>query len=276
MVARCAGDGAFGPVLVSDNNHAGQCYSFDFTLLFEESIFSIAPCALALPIFALRVLQLRKEHVPWMVSPQRIWRSVTYIAIASIQLALVALWGTGRGVLTRTTLASAILAFLSTLAVLVLSNYNLYRSIRPSATVQAFLLATILLDLPRVRTQWLLDDNTLVARLFTVTFALRVVAVVLESFNAYRDDAIPQQKRRELGLDPESNTVPPEMRQGIIGLTFFSWLNPLFWKGYRKNLTMDDLYAIDPKLEGDVLHARLLKSWNSGMTSSLIKTLYRD
>lgn len=52
---RCPGDNTFGPTL---GPRVGGCYDFDFTLVFEESIFSIAPCALVIPaaIFRLRTL----------------------------------------------------------------------------------------------------------------------------------------------------------------------------------------------------------------------------
>lgn len=55
---RCPDDNAFGPVL-----ETGSCYSFDFTLLFEESFFSIAPCAIVLPLTAARLRQLWSRPV---------------------------------------------------------------------------------------------------------------------------------------------------------------------------------------------------------------------
>ena len=50
---RCAGDDTFGPVL-----ETGLCYSFDFTLVFEECIFAVVPCALFLLLAAARIWKL--------------------------------------------------------------------------------------------------------------------------------------------------------------------------------------------------------------------------
>jgi ATP-binding cassette, subfamily C (CFTR/MRP), member 1 len=122
--------------------------------------------------------------------------------------------------------------------------------------LQFFFFITILLDLPRVRTQWLLDDNTIVAAVFTITFVLRVPLLFIESAQKWRYATTPGEE------------IPPEERQGIFGRTFFWWLNPLFKEGYSKNLTMDDLYAIDDEIKGSVLYERLRKSWNSGRYAS--------
>ena len=180
------------------------------------------------------------------------WLQVTYVSQAALQLTLAVLWGTGRGVVTRTTLAGAVLALVSTVCLLVLSFFEHGRSIRPSAILQLFYFMTILVDLPRIRTQWLLDGNTIAAALVTVIFVLRLPLLWLESVQKWHHSNIPAEK------------IPPEERQGIFGRTFFWWLNPLFLEGYHRDLTMDDLFAIDDGLKGTILYNRLLKSWNGG------------
>lgn len=162
------------------------------------------------------------------------------------------LQGTGHGVLTRTTLAASILALLSTLALLVLSDFEHRRTTRPSAIIQVFWLFTLMLDLPRLRTMWLLGDESLVASLFTVTYGLRVVLMLVESI----------QKWKHATVSPES--IPPEERQGVFGRLFFWWLMPMFMEGYRRDLSMDDLFAIDDDLKGTILYSRLQSSWKTG------------
>lgn len=72
---RCPGDDTFGPVL-----EPGRCYSFDFTLVFEESIFAIVPCAVVLPLTAARLWQLwnrpvtvYRAHKKWETTPAANW-----------------------------------------------------------------------------------------------------------------------------------------------------------------------------------------------------------
>lgn len=170
---------------------------------------------------------------------------------AVFQLCLVALLGTGRGVLVQTTLAAAILALVSTLSLLVLADFEHRRSIQPSVVTQLFFFSTIVLDVPRIRTAWLLDDNYLAAVVFTVTFALRFPLLWLESEQKWKRTSSPE-------------SIPVENRQGVFGQTFFTWLNPLFLQGYQRDLTMDDLFTVDAGLKGETLHARLLEHWNRG------------
>jgi len=146
------------------------------------------------------------------------------------------------------------LLLLSTLSLLVLSHYEHCRTIRPSATIQLFLLCTLLLELPRLRTTWLLgeDGQDMVHCLFTATFILWIVLLQLESF----------QKWTHTTVSPE--LIPPEERQGIFGRTFFWWLMPMFFTGYSRTLFMDDLFAIDDDLKGTRLYERISKSWKSG------------
>ncbi|KAK3353395.1 ABC transporter [Lasiosphaeria hispida] len=247
MVNRCAGDDTFGPVL--GRGFITPCYEFDFTLVFEDSIFSIAPCAIVLPLVAFRLHQIwrRPVVVSWPLIRTSKW--VAYGIQSAFQFALVLLWGTKHGVTTATTLASGILALLSTLTLLGLSDSEHSQSLRPSTVLQCFCVSTILLDLPRVRTQWLLDDNSAVAPVFTATFVLRIVLLTLESLPKWKHTTI------------STEDVPPEMRQGILGQTFFWWLKPLFLEGYKRDLSMEDLHPVDGDLTGSVLRTKLLRSW---------------
>ncbi len=144
---------------------------------------------------------------------------------------------------------------LSTVALLALSDWEHCRVAQPSPLIQVFLLFTVLLDLPRVRTAWLIDNGAsrhyALASLFTATYAVRLFLLGLESILKWKHVAA--------GLE-----IPPERRQGIFGRTFFWWLMPLFLKGYRGDISMDDLFAIDDELKGEVLFERLERSWNSG------------
>jgi ATP-binding cassette, subfamily C (CFTR/MRP), member 1 len=164
----------------------------------------------------------------------------------------VVLWGTGHGTTTKATLPSGILSLVSTVALSILSTFEHTRSIRPSAVIQTFFLVTLLLDLARIRMEWLLDGNSTEGAIFTATFALRMVLLSLESLQKWRHASVPV------------DAIPPELRSGVIGRTLFLWLNPLFMKGYSNDLSMDDLYQIDEDLKGAKLYERLLKSWQAG------------
>jgi len=84
---RCPGDDRFGPVL-----DAGKlaCYGFDFTLVFEESIFSIVPCVILIPLAAARLRRLWSRpvetyrlHKPWESSALANWPLVLGLKLVS-------------------------------------------------------------------------------------------------------------------------------------------------------------------------------------------------
>ncbi len=171
---------------------------------------------------------------------------------AALHLALLTLWSKGYGVRVRTTLAAGIIALVTSIIILIQSDFEHRRSVRPAATLQVFFFFTIVLDLPRIRTQWILDGNNIISSLLTVAFVMRIILLFVESL----------QKWKHSSLSPES--IAPEDRQGVFGRTFFTWLNPMFLEGYNKDLTMDDMPQIDDGLKGEVLYVRLLKHWKSG------------
>lgn len=164
------------------------------------------------------------------------------------------LQGVGHGVVPHTTIAANVVLLCSTFGLLVLSHFEHCRTTRPSLITQSFLLVIIVLELPRLRTLWLLegDDQQAVACLFTVVFVLWIVSLQLESLQKWKH------------VHASTKSIPPEERQGMFGRTFFWWLMPMFMQGYSRTLSMDDLFAIDDDLKGTMLYERLLKSWRSG------------
>lgn len=59
-MVRCAGDETFGPILGSS---ASGCYNFDFTIVFEDSIFTIVPCGIFLLTSTWRLYYLLSKEV---------------------------------------------------------------------------------------------------------------------------------------------------------------------------------------------------------------------
>ncbi len=56
---RCGDDDSFGPVL----GYAPDCYNFDFTLVFEDIIFSLAPCGIAILLAVWRLYDIVRQPV---------------------------------------------------------------------------------------------------------------------------------------------------------------------------------------------------------------------
>lgn len=251
---RCSGDDTFGPVLASNSSSSASCYDFDFTLLFEDAFLSLVPNGLFLFLAAWRVHRLVRECTATVV----VWPLLRACKIAlfavqtALQLAVVILQATGHGVVARTTVAADAVAVASTLALLAVSWLEHSRTVRPAAVTQLFLFFSLLFDAPRIRTFWLLDGPSqhVVASLITAALAVKFVALQVESVPKWT---------HVVSVAP--NSIAPEERQGVFSRIFFWWLMPLFLAGYRRDLAMDDLCAIDDDLQGRILHDRLQKQW---------------
>lgn len=147
------------------------------------------------------------------------------------------------------------MAVAATFALCLLSYFEHTRTVRPSYLLESYLLLTLLFDLAQARTLWIrqTDNNgNKVAIVFTVGYALKIVALLLEA----------AQKRGY--LRSEYKNYPPETIGGVFTRGFFAWLNPLFIKGFSRVLRVDDLYPLDKSLEGEGIHRRMEVAWAKG------------
>ena len=62
-------------------------------------------------------------------------------------------------------------------------------------------------------------------------------------------------------LLPKYQYLAPEVTSGIYNAWFFWWLNPLFLRGYKKALTIGQLFPVDGKLVPDDEGLGLLAEW---------------
>ncbi|GKZ84939.1 hypothetical protein AnigIFM56816_010499 [Aspergillus niger] len=222
---------------------------FDFSLLFEELILGVLPLGVVLLLIPFRVGHLlgrpRKVVASWLA-----WaKTVSWIALSILNLALTVLWALPSA--TRTDASVAVNA-VTTVGILLLcvfsyAEHNL--SVRPSFLLNIYLGATLLFDIAKTRTLWLRhpeDINQVIAILTSVGAGLKILLLLLEA----------TEKRFILKLEYEN--YPPEALAGIYNRSFFWWLNSLFRRGFSKVLGVDDLFALDKQLESKRLH-RILK-----------------
>lgn len=138
--------------------------------------------------------------------------------------------------------------------------------------LNAYIFLTILFDIAQTRTLWLASDNfdeVTFSRLTTAALSVKAFILVLES----------QHKSRWIRWDAKDHS--PEETAGLFGLGAFLWLNRLFLTGYRKVLTIDDLYPLDQSMASKSLQARLAEhiaalrrpGQEYGLARALAKTL---
>lgn len=169
--------------------------------------------------------------------------------LAALQLALLIIWTLSSNIRTSASVPAAGLSFIGTLAIYPLSYMEQTRSVRPSALLEVYLFASLVLDIPQARTLFLRHDEVAIAAVFTASIFAKLTLWVLEA----------QAKTKHL-KNPYKG-YPPEATHGVWNRTFFWWLNPLFMKGFKKLLSIEDLYQTDPSLSSTLLRERIQSSW---------------
>lgn len=239
---------------------------FDFTLLFEESILAIPVLCLFIIVVPFRMAQLGKtdDKISRTRDVLRLYKVQASICLALLQLVLMILWTKHSNdslVRTRASIPTAVLAFVAALGFCILSWYEHSRSVRPSSILDMYLSLSILFDVARTRTLWLLGQERVIAIIFTCTVALRVMMIVLEST-----------EKRSI-LTAPYRAYPQEATSGAFSRSIFFWLSSLFYNGYTKVLTLKDLFPLDTDLYSEGLHSKMETAWNQGMSfNSMART----
>jgi len=237
--------------LVADDSFGPQyCDDFDFTLVFEQSFFQIAPCALLLLALPIRASQLRRQETKCARSWTRLGKQAIISFLALSKCALLVSWALAKDT-SRTAVVAASLSFLACLGLLWLSSVEHMRSAKPSDIISVFILISIILDIPQARTLWLRHrSDTAVAATFTACLAIKIVILFLEA------------RSKRPWLLPPYQAYAPEALANIFDRTVLWWLSPLFLLAYSKNIKFEDLYGIDDSLLSESVEDWFMYYWS--------------
>ncbi|KAI8158372.1 ABC transporter atnG [Colletotrichum sp. SAR 10_86] len=248
-----AADDSFGPIIQDCRD------GFDFTLTFEQCLFTILPASLLLLVAPLRLFQLGK--LPRAVSGNvlRLCKIAAIGVLAVLQLILIALWATHRdeGLLRTVSIAASCVSFVASLVFGGLSYIEHSKSLKPSSILNTYILVSLVLDGAILRTIWLSHLSAAISAVFTASFALKTAIVILEA----------QGKTRYL-VDPDGRSLSPEETSGIYSRGLFWWLTPLLMTGFRRLLKPLDLFTLDESMSAAVLSERFWLHWNESSPAS--------
>ncbi|GJC84263.1 ABC transporter atnG [Colletotrichum liriopes] len=146
-------------------------------------------------------------------------------------------------------IASWALSFTSSILFLLTSKLEHSRSLAPSALLQTFLLATIALDAARIRSAWFAGGIYGESQLLLIQLFIKAFLLFAESRSKPAVISIPARQ------------VSREEVSGIFSKSLALWINPLLSRGWKKNLTVDDLEPVDEPLSGEKVLDRLSSAW---------------
>ncbi|KAK4444912.1 ABC multidrug transporter [Podospora aff. communis PSN243] len=229
-------DRSFGPGVVDPACRGG----FDFTVLFEETILSILPSACFLIIAPIQTAHVLKGAVRVRPTLFRTAKLAAICAYAGLQLALLVLWSSPSSVYsTPVVIASSTLGLCVALGLGVLSPIEHHKSPRPSFFITTYLLISVLFDAARARTAWLL-----------ASLGTKLLILGLEAAD----------KRRF--LIQSYRYLSRESTSGLLNRSLFWWLVPLLSDGWKRVLSVGDLFSINEKLTSRKVGEDLQTVWN--------------
>ena len=238
-------DNAFGPLVDQ------LCRTFDFTLLFEQSILSIIPNALFLLLTPICLYRLR--HAPKSVLEPN-WfgftKALSAAILACLQLALLVLWTLSQH-RTPFSIAAAILSLIASTALVYTSWVLHFRLVRPSSLLDLYLSVSIICDAFQVRTLRFVTNSDAIAPVALTSLCVKGVLFVLECQNKH--SLLREHYRSNLGAEETA---------GIFNRWFLTWLNPLFITGNRKLIHNDDLPRLDNELSSEHLREHMQETWD--------------
>lgn len=216
-------------------------------VFFEETILSILPSTLFVIVGSVEAARMLWHRRLLVNKSRRMTLKLATIAtLAAIQVALLVCWKLYPIRATSIPVVSSALGLCAALVLAITSTAAHRASPRPSLTITGFLLISILLDMPRVRTTWLLEGSSkVVAGLLSASLATKVALLFLESIG-----------KRSILAEAYSR-LSLEETSGLFSRSLFTWLVPLLRAGSRGALKLGDLFTIHQKLNSSAAFQQL-------------------
>lgn len=248
-------DSTFGPRLLGH---------FDFTLLFEHTIFEIVPSLIlifTLPFYVHKIITCRRLVRPgWLL-----WAKTTVaVGMAGVQLASVVFWFKSP-LDSRLAQAAAILYFLGSIGVIIITHASHAYFLQPVIFLAAYLTVTLLLDLATIYTYYHRTGLDTIARLTCSLPVLKFILLGLEEIS-----------KRSLIIAESRDQLGREVMAGFWNRATLFWVNPLLLFGFRHIIHISDLPNIGEEFDSRILFQKLKISWDKQKKTSkhaLLKAL---
>ncbi|KAJ5614845.1 ATP-binding cassette transporter [Penicillium herquei] len=237
-----------------------DCRVFDFTLLFEDAIFSVIPASLFLLLVTPQILIWQRQTLKLSSYRLAIVKLVILFFLLILNIIFLIFRLRDEALFTELSLASSILDIIAIGAAIVLSFLSDQRAINPSYLLTLYFSSGSILSIPRLRSLWLIHSDTKCRSIWTVMFILTTLAAFAES--ATKESILLQEVRSK---------ASKEELHGIWGRSLFLWINSVLKDGYRVTLQVDDLPDIDDKLCISVAGSKLLQAWDRNQDTDVPK-----
>ncbi|KAJ6781135.1 hypothetical protein PWT90_04854 [Aphanocladium album] len=244
-----SGDGLFGPQLPGH---------FDFTLLFENIMFTIVPggvAVLAIPFYLKLALRTTRSVRPGLL----LWtKLVTGLAMLAVHITSLVLWQRASLFRSDLALSAAVMSLVSSASILATIYIAHTHSLQPSGFLSIFLSITATFDIAMTRSYFLREGLSTLGALQVTVAVLKFVLVVLEE--------VP--KRSLFRNENQRDTASRETVSGFWSRAVFAWLNTLMIFGFRSEIKMESLPITDDDFDARMLYDSFLPNWTKANRTS--------
>lgn len=237
-------DSSFGPRL---QGH------FDFTLLFEHTIFHMVPALLVLfatPFYASKIFR----SMPIVRSGALLYGKLACAGLLiAVQVANLTLWSASslEHVDAKFGRVSAILLLVGAVCIGIITYAGHVFFLQSTTFLGLFLTITIPLDIVTVLTYHHRIGLEHIARLYISVPVLKLALLLLEEVS----------KRSLVRKEAVRASLGNESVAGFWNKSLLIWLNPLLLFGFRHKITKNYLPPLDPQMASEYLYLQFSHNW---------------
>lgn len=234
-------DDSFGPRLFGH---------FDFTLLFEHTMFYIIPSSImifATPFYIHKIFR----GTPIVRSGQLLWFKLAFAAaLIGLQVANAVLWSESplESQLAR---ATAILSSIGAVCISILIYAGHVYYLQPLPFLGFFLTVTMLFDIVTTMTYFNRTSLDTIARLHIPMPVIKLALICLEEFS----------KRSLIRSEALRSTLGQESMAGFWNRSLLVWVNSFLLFGFRQDITQKSLPNLGPQFESESLYRDFQPHW---------------
>ncbi|KAJ6788460.1 hypothetical protein PWT90_09954 [Aphanocladium album] len=226
--------------------------TFDFTLTFEQSMFSVLPACMLLGATPIQISHLVRRR-PCARPGLLLWLKLAFaVALVGCHAASVYYW-IQPPLYTQMATAAAVFSILSDLCIGALLYVEHIFAIAPSAIVSAYLSIALLFDIAKARSYLLRGGLGALGPLGVAIAIIDFTLLMLQEVS-----------KRSLLLDGLSSRAGAEVLSGFWSRRLFLWINSTLLLGFRSILQVKDLPGLGPEFDSEALHTKFIKSWSKG------------
>ncbi|XP_054264333.1 ATP-binding cassette sub-family C member 3-like [Macrosteles quadrilineatus] len=236
----------------------------EFTPCFEKTVLVWGPCLflwIFSPLEVFFISQSRCRDIPWgILNTCKLFMNLVLFGLCSASLfKSIAVYFSG-GQVFPVDIWTPVVQMATFVLAIVFLLWNKIRGIQTSGVLFVFWLLLSIGGISQFRTEIRreikgeLGDNMFGFIIYMIYYP---IVVLMFLFNFF-----PDKRPRETNYPRSNKKLCPEIESSFVSKLIFRWLDPLVWKGYRRPLTIEDLWDLRHQDKSSQITPQFQKCWD--------------